>query len=34
MVKLNIKKFSRRQEDKNDIKIINTAEVAPEVAPV
>ena len=34
MVKLNIKKFSRSKEDKNDIEIINTAEVAPEVAPV
>jgi hypothetical protein len=30
MVKLNIKKFSR---SKNDIEIIDTAEVAPEVAP-
>ena len=34
MVKLNIKKFSRSKEDKNDIEIINTAEVAPEVAPI
>ena len=33
MVKLNIKKFSRSKEDKNDIEIINTTEVAPEVAP-
>ena len=34
MVKLNIKKFSRSKEEKNDIEIINTAEVAPEVAPI
>ena len=33
MVKLNIKKISRSKEEKNDIDIINTAEVAPEVAP-
>jgi hypothetical protein len=33
MVKLNIKKFSRSKEDKNDIEIINTTEIAPEVAP-
>ena len=34
MVKLNIKKFSRSKEDKNDIEIINTAEVVPKVAPI
>ena len=34
MVKLNIKKFSRSKEDKNDIEIINTTEIAPEVAPI
>ena len=28
MVKLNIKKFSRSKEEKNDIEIINTAEIA------
>jgi len=34
MVKLNIKKFSRSKEDKNDIEIINKAEVEPEVDPI
>ena len=34
MVKLNIKKFSRSKEDKNDNEIINTTEITPEVAPV